>query len=121
MPVGALHLLRDSTKIKPLSTSDANSISMMESVEPKTPASWQTHESQDTPAVLLTGGTGLVGGGLCKSLACAGRGLRIFVLTRRRDGLSELFPANGEVSVLQGDLTAPQLGLRTETFSALQK
>ncbi len=93
----------------------------MQSVGPKTPSSWPTHESRDTPAVLLTGGTGLVGGGLCKSLACAGRGLRIFVLTRRRDGLSELFSANGEVSVLQGDMTAPQLGLRPEIFSALQK
>ncbi len=61
------------------------------------------------PTTLLTGATGLVGGGLIP-LLCKGRDRRVFALARPSAAAAAL-ASNSRTTVLPGDLTSPQLGL----------
>jgi nucleoside-diphosphate-sugar epimerase len=71
----------------------------------------------ESPALLLTGATGLVGGELVKLLRVAKSGRCIAALTRPRK-IADLNLTAGVVT-LQGDLTYPSLGLDDHTYAQL--
>jgi nucleoside-diphosphate-sugar epimerase len=62
------------------------------------------------PCVLLTGATGLVGGGLLQSLLAADPERRVVALTRRREKAQSLNRIP-RVRALEADLNQPRLGL----------
>src|SRR5262249_36564495 len=72
----------------------------------------------ETPALLLTGVTGLVGGELLKLLRVANPSRRIAALTRHSGTIADLNLTDG-VMALQGDLTYPFLGLDDRTYTQL--
>lgn len=71
------------------------------------------------PALLLTGATGLVGGELLQRLLAARPDRRVVVLSRQAEKLASLSGCP-QVSILQGDLTLPHLGLDPSTIRELQ-
>ncbi len=66
--------------------------------------------SSDEPVLLLTGGTGFVGGGLLRRLLATRPDLRVVALVRRPDQIAGM-TADRRVSALIGDITRADLGL----------
>ncbi|MEW6729941.1 MAG: SDR family oxidoreductase [Acidobacteriota bacterium] len=69
---------------------------------------------------LLTGATGLVGSELLQVLKDYRPDRRIIVLTRTPDKISSL-NQGAQITVIEGDLTRPGLGLHTATLRQIQK
>jgi nucleoside-diphosphate-sugar epimerase len=72
----------------------------------------------ESPVLLITGATGLVGGELLKVLRVAKPNRRIAALTRRSGKIADLNLTAGVVA-LQGDVTHPSLGLDHATYAQL--
>jgi len=70
--------------------------------------------------LLLTGATGLVGGEILERLLAARPGLRLFLLVRDPEKVPSRFRVP-QVSVLAGDLTAPDLGIAPHSRSPLER
>ena len=68
----------------------------------------------NVPVSFLTGVTGLVGGELLQTLLSSNPNRRVIILARDPNKISPL-GANSQITVVEGDLTKPRLGL---TFSA---
>src|SRR5688572_23017953 len=76
--------------------------------------------SPDGPALLLTGATGFVGGGLLKRLLAKQPDRRVVLLARRPDQVAAL-AAHPGVSALRGDLTQAHLGLDRAARQRLER
>ena len=72
------------------------------------------------PALLLTGATGLVGSELLQHLLAARPDRPANLLTRRRSRL-DVWANQPQVAVLEGDITAPGLGLEASQEAELQR
>jgi nucleoside-diphosphate-sugar epimerase len=72
------------------------------------------------PALLLTGGTGLVGGGLLQQFLDTRPERQICTITRQRDRMLALHQPP-QVVALFGDLSHPQLGLNAQMYATLQR
>ncbi len=72
--------------------------------------------STDSPALLLTGASGLVGSELRERLVAARPDRRLFLLTRRPEAIA---PVAAGMTILEGDLRAPGLGLSTGDAAVL--
>jgi nucleoside-diphosphate-sugar epimerase len=72
-----------------------------------------------SPVLLITGATGLVGSELLRRLLPAKQGRRIVVLCRQRAKIAEI-KLIGDVAVLEGDISYPYLGLDPATYAGLK-
>ena len=72
-----------------------------------------------SPVLLITGATGLVGSELLRRLLPAKQGRRIVVLCRQRAKIAEI-KLIGDVAVLEGDISHPYLGLDPATYAGLK-
>src|ERR1051325_9150527 len=72
------------------------------------------------PVTFLTGATGLVGSELLQVLPGARPDRRLIVLTRTPDKIASL-NQSAQITVIEGDLTRPGLGLHTAALRQIQK
>src|SRR5688572_3735291 len=72
------------------------------------------------PVSFLTGVTGLVGSELLQALLDSKPERRVIVLTRHPDKMAPL-AQSPRVTVAEGDITRPDLGLRSATLRQIQR